>query len=202
MLAMEDSLHLMVTYLVYLQFYDEDEDILYSRDKKVKISIPGIKPIIQAFVDELIKPIDYLKSKNYRGYIEEIAKILPINVDEIESEVLSSIEILPENELTIEMIANFTIGPIRSVLHKIEFEKCMNQVVQEVERIIIQEDSREIIQKHLTELYSINDENVSLLYNLVLVRLLASKFGTNDLVNHIDKLIDKQSTQLIQKLLH
>ena len=199
---MEDSLHLMVTYLVHLQFYDEEEDILYSRDKKVKLKIPGIKPVIQTFVSELIKPLDYLKSKNYRGYIDEIAKILPLNVDEIESEVHSSIEILPEYELTTEMVANFTIGPIRSALHKIEFENCMNQVIQKTEKRLEQEYSREIIQRHLEEYYSINDENVSLLYNLVLVRLLASKFGTKDLVKRIDGLIDEQSSQLVEKLVH
>jgi hypothetical protein len=199
--AMENSLHLMVTYLVHLQFYDEEEDILYSRDKKVKVSIPGIKPVIQEFVNELLKHLDYLKSRDYRGYIDEIAKVLPINADVIEREVQSSIEILPENELTAEMMANFTIGPIRSALHKTEFENFMSQVVQETENKIAPTDSRESVQKRLEELYSINDESVSLLYNLVVVRLLASIFSTKDLVDRIESLIEKHRTQLIEKII-
>lgn len=197
---MEDSLHLMVTYLVHLQFYDEEENILYSRDKKSKVSIPGIKAVIQSFVDELINHLDYLKSGNYREYIDEMAKILPINADMIEQEVLSSLEILPENELTIEMIANFTIGPIRSALHKSEFETCMNRVVQEAEKQHTSADSKEIIRDRLSEFYSINDENVSLLYNLVVIRLLASIYGNDDVLNRIERLINKHCTRLVEKL--
>jgi hypothetical protein len=198
---MENSLHLMVTYLVHLQFYDEEEDVLYSRDKKVKVSIPRIKQVIQAFVDELIKHLDHLKSGNYREYIDEIAKVLPINADEIEHEVKSSIEILPENELTTEMMANFTIGPLRSSLHKTEFESCMNSVIQTAEKKLARIDSREIIQNRLANLYSINDERVSLLYNLVVVRLLASVFGTRELVAQIERLIENHKAQLIENLI-
>jgi hypothetical protein len=200
MSAMEDSLHLMVTYLVHLQFYDEEEDVLYSRDKKVKIVIPGIKPIIQTFVDELTKHLDYLKSKNYRGYIDEIAKVLPINADEIKQEVRSSIKILPENELTTEMMANFTIGPIRSALHKSEFESCMNQVIQKSENKLLKQDAKEIIQKRIAEYYSMNDENVSVLYNLVVLRKLAQTFGNNEVLKRIERLIDEYKNQLVKKL--
>lgn len=49
---MQSSLELMVKYLVHQQFYSEDEDVIVSRDKQVRVYIPGAKQIT-SFVDEV-----------------------------------------------------------------------------------------------------------------------------------------------------
>ncbi len=53
--VMSDQLELMVKYLINLQFYSEEEDVLYSRDKRNKITIPGIGEVIAAFENEFIR---------------------------------------------------------------------------------------------------------------------------------------------------
>ncbi|MGY5852092.1 MAG: hypothetical protein RTU92_00835, partial [Candidatus Thorarchaeota archaeon] len=111
---MENQLELMVKYLVYLQFYSDEEDILFSRDKKVQVSIPGIGPVIDAFVTEFMRPIHLISSGEYRLYLVELAKTLPFDIDEIEQEFNRSMGELPPAEHRIELIANFLIGPIRS----------------------------------------------------------------------------------------
>lgn len=197
---MEDQLELMVTYLVHLQFYDETEDIIYSRDKKVKISIPGSKLVIQAFVDELLSHLHLLKTKQYRLYLVEISKKLPIDIDKILNDFQSSIEILPENELTVEMIANFLIGPIRSALHAKEFDTLMARACNDAEDKLIEEDAKEIVEKRKLELFSINDETVALLYNLVVLRLLANVFGTQEVFDRIDSIVQEYYSKLVTKL--
>jgi hypothetical protein len=197
---MEDQLELMVTYLIHLQFYDEAEDIIYSRDKKVKVSIPGSKSVIQAFVNELLKHLHLLKASQYRSYLEEISKKLAIDIDKILQEFQASIEILPEHELTIEMIANFLIGPIRSELHAKEFDELMRKASTDAENKLVGDNVKERVESRKLELFSINDENVSLLYNLVVLRLLASIFGTQEVFDRIDTSVQEYYKKLVAKL--
>ncbi len=58
---MSDQLELMVKYLVHLQFYSEEEDVLFSRDKKHRLSIKGIGPVVIAFEEEFKRHIPLIR---------------------------------------------------------------------------------------------------------------------------------------------
>ena len=55
---MSDQLELMVKYLIHLQFYSEEEDVIFSRDKKQKLSIPGVREVVLTFENEFQQHID------------------------------------------------------------------------------------------------------------------------------------------------
>ncbi|MGY5874726.1 MAG: hypothetical protein RTU30_03175 [Candidatus Thorarchaeota archaeon] len=196
----DNQLELMVTYLVYLQFYSEDEDILFSRDKKVKVSIPGIGPVVDAFVEEFMRPIHLISSGDYRLYLDELAKTLPFDADQIEQEFNRSMGDLPPAEHRIELIANFLIGPIRSALQKREFEDCMDNVIDEAMVRVTDPKTRSTLRSRLEDLYSHNDPSVSLLYNLVLVRLLASIYGNEVIRVKVDEMVQTRCNDLVTKL--
>ncbi|UCE09244.1 MAG: hypothetical protein JSW61_09715 [Candidatus Thorarchaeota archaeon] len=197
---MADNLELMVKYLVHLQFYSEEEGALYSRDKKHKLTVPGIAQVIDGFVRDLTKPILLVQSKEYRSYLEAIALKLPIDVDDIEREFQDSLSELPADQLTDELAANFLIGPIRSSLQSREFESCIEQVRSDAEERLQGVDAATTIKARLYDLYSKNDGTVSLLYNLSLLRLLASIYGNRSIFTEIDLLVKSHCDELVDKL--
>jgi len=197
---MESSLELMAKYLVHLQFYSEDEDVIVSRDKQVRVFIPGAKQIVTSFVNELTDSIELISAREYRKYLEKRANTLPIDVNVLENEFLDTISQLDESGYTDEIVANFLIGGIRTALQREEFEKCINDVKHELE-VKQEQESGEQIQERLEYLYSTSDPTISLLHNLALLRLLASIFGSDETYVGIDKLVKEHCETLLSKLL-
>ena len=67
-----------VKYLIHLQFYSEEEDVLFSRDKKHTLSIPGIAQVVAAFENEFQQHIHLIRKKEYRTFLDLIAKKNPL----------------------------------------------------------------------------------------------------------------------------
>jgi len=197
---MESSLELMAKYLVHLQFYSEDEDVIVSRDKQIRIFILGAKQIVTSFVDELTDSIDLIPKREFRKYLEKRAKRLPIDVTALEREFMGTINQLGESGYTDEIAANFLIGGIRTALQRNEFESCIKDVKRKLE-VKLGHESGEQIQERLEYLYSTSDPTVSLLHNLALLRLLASIFGTDEMHTGINKLVMEHCETLLSKLI-
>ncbi len=196
---MESSLELMAKYLVHQQFYSEDDDVIVSRDKQIRVFIPGAKQIVMSFVTELSDSLDLIPKWEYRKYLEKRVKRLPIDVDVLEKEFLDTISQLDESGYTDEIVANFLIGGIRTALQRNEFEKCISDVKCKLESKLGDESSEQI-QDQLEYLYSTSDPTISLLHNLALLRLLASIFGTNEMYIGINKLVMDHCETLLSKL--
>ncbi len=128
---MEDQLELMVKYLVHLQFYSEEEDVIFSRDKKTRIHVPGAKQVVTAFEEFLKQHIDLIREGKYLKYLERVAETIPIRTTEVEWEFQSNVREIGEEGLSDELAANFLIGPIRSTIQAKEFEVLMEPVKRE-----------------------------------------------------------------------
>lgn len=196
---MEDSLELMAKYLVHQQFYSEEDDTIVSRDKQVRVSIPGAREIVSSFVEEFLDGIDLIPKKEYRKYLIKRAETLPIDAEKIEREFLSTISQLDESGKSDMLIANFLIGSIRTALQKAEFEKCIVEVKIKLEKKLGSETNHHI-QERLEYLYSTSDPTVSLLHNLSLLRLLSAIYGTSKMFDHISHLVREHCKTLVVKL--
>ena len=198
---MEDKIELMVTYLVHLQFYSEEREVLFSRDKKSNLHIPGIGPVISAFVSELLRPIEHIRAGEYRLYLTELSRVLPFDIDTIETDFNKSISQLPENQRSPELIVNFLVGPIRSTIQNHEFEKVMGQILETSIGKLGVKDAKEVIGTRIEELYSRNEENVAILYSLVFLRFIVSIYGSDDLFHTVNVIVNKYSENLVSLLL-
>ncbi|MHA1636499.1 MAG: hypothetical protein ACTSUB_00645 [Candidatus Thorarchaeota archaeon] len=189
----------MAKYLVHQQFYDEDEDTIVSRDKQIRVSIPGAKEVVASFVEELLDGIDLIPRKKYGIYLLKRAETLPIDADKIESEFLNTISQLDESGKSDIIITNFLIGAIRTALQKAEFEKCIVEVKIQLEKKMGTE-TNDRIQDRLEYLYSTSDPTVSLLHNLSLLRLLTAIYGTSQMFDDISNRVREHCETLVDKL--
>ncbi|MFX1416857.1 MAG: hypothetical protein ACFFC0_08590 [Promethearchaeota archaeon] len=198
---MEDQLELMVKYLVHLQFYSEEEDVIFSRDKKTRIHVPEARNVVKAFEEYLKKDLYLIREGRYSEYLEKAATSLPIRTTEVEWEFQKNVREVSEEGLSDELAANFLIGPIRSTIQTREFEVSMERVKREARRRLPGPLEDTTIESRLAHLYSSNDKTVALLHNLTFLRLLASLFGEPESYKAIDALVREHSEELITKLI-
>jgi uncharacterized protein YbgA (DUF1722 family) len=197
---MTDQLELMVKYLVHLQFYSEEEDVLFSRDKKDHLSIEGIGPVIAAFEEEFKRHLHFIRKKEYRAFLEAVAEELPYDTESIILAFNESVRELGSHNLTDELAANFLIGPIRTALQTQEFETCMAEIRREANLRLETDDAEQIVEERITDFYSRNDSTVSMLHNLTLLRLLASLYAPKETQDRVNQMVDLYCDQLLTKL--
>lgn len=197
---MTDQLELMVKYLVHLQFYSEEEDVLFSRDKKHRLSIEGIGPVITAFEEEFRSNIHLIRRKEFRAFLDEVARTIPYDVESVLLQFNHSVREIGSHNLTDELSANFLIGPIRSALQTHEFEACMYEIRKKAVRRMGTDDAKVVVDERISDFYSRNDFTVSILHNLALLNLLSSLYGTEETQDRVKLIFEQICEDLVTKL--
>ncbi|MFW9962864.1 MAG: hypothetical protein ACFFCX_04840 [Candidatus Sifarchaeia archaeon] len=197
---MSDQLELMVKYLVHLQFYSEEEGVLYSRDKKHRLSIKGIGPVVSAFEEEFKRHLHLIRRKEFRKFLKEVAKSIPFDVESVLLQFNDSVRELGSHNLTDELSANFLIGPIRQSLQIREFEACMYEVRKKAIERLGTTDAKMLVDDRISEFYSTNEFSVAMLHNLALLNLLTSLYGTEETQDSVNLILEQFCEELITKL--
>ena len=197
---MADDLELMGKYLIHLQFYSEEEDVLFSRDKKHRISIKGVGPVVAAFEDVFKRQLDLIRKKQFRRFLEEVARLLPFDVEPVLLDFLRSVREIGSHNLSDELAANFLIGPVRSALQTKEFDECMYSVRRDAIRRLGTSDAETVVDQRISDFFSRNEFSVSMLHNLALLKLLSSLFGTHEIQDSVAMIYDQFCNELICKL--
>ena len=197
---MTEQLEMMVKYLIHLQFYSEEEGVLYSRDKKHRISIDGIGPVINAFEEEFQSRIHLIKRKEFRRFLDEVARVIPYDVESVLLEFNRSVKEIGSHNLSDELSANFLIGPIRSALQTKEFDLCMFDIRRDAIRRLGTDDARAIVDERISDFYSRNEFSVSMLHNLALLRMLTNLYGSPEVQDRVGLIFEQFCEELIVKL--
>ncbi|TFG28413.1 hypothetical protein EU528_11255 [Candidatus Thorarchaeota archaeon] len=197
---MPDQLELMVKYLIHLQFYSEEEDIFYSRDKKEKLSIPGIREVVLAFENEFQQHIQLIRRKEFRAFLEAIARKIPFEVEQILIDFNLNVGELGSQNLTDELSANFLVGPIRSFLQSREFEVCIYEITREAIIRIGTDDAKSLVDDRISDCFSRNDPSVSMLHNLALLKFITFIYGSKETQRRVVRIFDQYCEELATKL--
>lgn len=197
---MTDQLELMVKYLIHLQFYSEEEGVLYSRDKKHRLSIKGIGPVVAAFEEEFKRHLHLIRRKEFHKFLKEVAKNIPFDVESVLLQFNDCVREIGSHNLTDELSANFLIGPIRQSLQIREFEACMYEVKKEAIERLGTNDAKMLVDDRISEFYSTNEFSVAMLHNLALLNLLTSLYGTEETQDRVNLILEQFCEELITKL--
>ncbi len=199
-LELSDQLELMVKYLIHLQFYSEEEDVLFSRDNKQKLSIPGIGLVIAAFENEFLQHVHLIRKKEYRAFLDAIAKKISFDSEPVLINFNRSVSELGSHNLTDELSANFLIGPIRSLLQSREFDACVYEVKHEAIIRVGTDDAKEIVTDRISDFFSRNDSTVAMLHNLALLKFLTFLYGSKETQQRVVRIFDQYCDELASKL--
>lgn len=197
---MSDDLELMTKYLVQLQFYSEEKDLFYSRDKKHSLSIPGIRLVIAAFEDVFKIHLGLIRKKQFRAFLDAVAQNIPFDVQAVLQSFNENVREIGSQNLTDELSANFLIGPVRAAIQLREFDECIYEIKRQALQLVQTEQKKKIMEDRISELFQRNDITVSMLHNLALLKYLAEVFGTEETQKHVDLIFNQYCEAMVSKL--
>ncbi len=190
-------------YLVFQQFYDEDDKVIYDRTKKIRLLIPGVDEVIASCLSEFTRPLPLIEAKKYHEYLEQLAQKVPIDVEAVNSKFEEMKNKLGEEEVSETMVATFLIGEIINYLRDGEFKASMTAMKNLALETSTSPAAAAFIDAKVSKFASMNDLNISLLYNLSFLRLLVDRFEPPDhpeLKSKVEKMIWKYTNALIEQI--
>jgi hypothetical protein len=190
----------MVKYLIHLQFYSEEEDVIFSRDKKQKLSIPGVGEVVLAFENEFQQHIDLIRKKQYRAFLEAVNRKIPFDVESVLIEFNRSVGELGSYNLTDELSANFLIGPIRTYLQTREFDACIYEIKHEAVIRLDYDNAKTLMSDRISDFFSRNDSSVSILHTLALLKYITFLYGPKETQLRVVRIFDQYCEELAGKL--
>ncbi len=190
-------------YLVYQQFYDDEDKVIYDRTKKIRLLIPGVDQVVPACVEEFTQALPLLQKKKYGEFLAQVAQKIPFNIETVEGKFNELKGKLGEEDLNETMVATSLIGEILNYVRDAEFKASMASVKQQLMEKSTSPAAAGFIDMKISKLAAINDLNISLIYNLSFLRFLVAQFEPPDhpeLKPKVDQMIQKYSRALMEQI--
>lgn len=201
---MSSTLEDVAKYLVYQQFYDEEDKVIFDRTKKIRLLIPGVDKVIATFLAEFTKLLPLVQGKNYSAYLEQLAQHLPFNVETVRTKFQEMRAKLGEEEMSESIVTTFLIGEVLNYLRDAEFKAAMAEIKRQAMVHSKSPAADGFIDMKISKFASMNDLNISLLYNLSFLRFLVAQYEPPDhpeLKSKVDQMIQKYSGALIDLIM-
>jgi hypothetical protein len=191
-------------YLVFQQFYDEEDKVIYDRTKKIRLLIPGVDEVVESCLLEFTQPLPLIEAKKYREYLEQLAQKVPFDVEIVNTKFEEMKSKLGEEEISETMVATFLIGEIINFLRDGEFKASVTAMKNRALERSTSPSAAAFIDTKFSKFASMNDLNISLLYNLSFLRLLVARFEPPDhpeLKPKVEQMILKYTNALIEQII-
>ncbi len=193
----------LIKALINQQFHDGNE-IIYGRTKEVSVKIPRSGLAINKLYAKMLSILHYFNEKNYLKYVKEFNEnVLPIDADRVYTKFRNTYD----NAAALEEPDPFLIGSMlfSEILESCR-EKVFNKFLDEMRNEIIESKKNPIndpaiVNEKLKLLYSRNDKDISITYNLVFLKMLADSFDFEDISKRVQGEIKKRKKRIMRKII-
>lgn len=204
----------VIKFLLFQQFYYGD-DIIYGRTRDVSVVVRGSGEIIEKFYINLVEQISLIRQHQYKDYLQYFNDfIFPINTKDIYIRFKGAYDNIEKDQLTPQIITSFLLSEILVEIRK----KCFDEALNEIKIILIEkvtkfnkeldtEKKLEISEdfvvdkmNNLKQLFSLNDGNIGIIYNLSFLKTLAYKYTDMKVYNLTKKMLLRYMENVVEKI--
>lgn len=175
--------------LIEQQFKVPGKDIIIGRTPEVSVKISNSGQVIKKFKDLFNSNLQLFIDGKYLQFLNLFKKIKGVDENYI-NEIYQDLELKFENlrdteHISIVVLYAIVLNSLISSIRDLNFAETIREIKKRVKNKISINDSQ--IQKKLDKLFMINDDNVSILYNISYLDTLAESFNYRK-VAHICKI--------------
>jgi len=175
--------------LIEQQFKVPGKDIIIGRTPEVSIKISNSGQVIKKFKDLFNSNLQLFIDGKYLQFLNLFKKIKGVDenyINEIYQDLELKFEHLRETEnISVVVLYAIVLNSIISSIRDLHFAETIREIKKRVKSKISTNDLQ--IQGELDKLFMVNDDNVSILYNISYLDTLAESFNYRK-VAHICKI--------------
>ena len=178
---MLESLYDATDNLINQQFYKDGRDTIIGRTPEVSLKISNSGQIVRKFKDLFNENLDLFLDGEYLKFLNLFKKIKGMDencIREINQDLELKFESLKnanaENINTVVLYA-LVLNSLISSIRDLNFEEDIKEIKTRVKTMIKISDTK--IQNELDKMFMLNDDNISILYNISYLETLAESFN-------------------------
>ena len=175
--------------LIEQQFKVPGKDIIIGRTPEVSVKISNSGQIIKKFKDLFNSNLQLFIDGKYLQFLKLFKIIKGVDENYI-NEIYQDLELKLENlrdteNISIVVLYAIVLNSLISSIRDLNFTETIKEIKKRVKNKVSKNDSQ--IQEELDKLFMVNDDNVSILYNISYLDTLAESFNYRK-VAHICKI--------------
>ena len=175
--------------LIEQQFKVPGKDIIIGRTPEVSVKISNSGQIIKKFKDLFNSNLQLFIDGKYLQFLKLFKIIKGVDENYI-NEIYQDLELKLENlrdteNISIIVLYAIVLNSLISSIRDLNFTETIKEIKKRVKNKVPKDDSQ--IQEELDKLFMVNDDNVSILYNISYLDTLAESFNYRK-VAHICKI--------------
>jgi hypothetical protein len=175
--------------LIEQQFKVPGKDIIIGRTPEVSVKISNSGQIIKKFKDLFNSNLQLFIDGKYLQFLKLFKIIKGVDENYI-NEIYQDLELKLENlrdteNISIVVLYAIVLNSLISSIRDLNFTETIKEIKKRVKNKVPKDDSQ--IQEELDKLFMVNDDNVSILYNISYLDTLAESFNYRK-VAHICKI--------------
>ncbi|MFX1453987.1 MAG: hypothetical protein ACFFDB_01295 [Promethearchaeota archaeon] len=188
--------------LIEQQFKIPGKDIIIGRTPDISVKISNSGQVVKKFKDMFNSNLQLFIDGKYLQFLNLFKKIKGIDENYI-NEIYQDLELKFENlkgteNINIVVLYAIVLNSLISSIRDLNFAEIIREIKKRVKKRISINDRQ--IQKELDKLFMVNDNNVSILYNISYLDTLAESFNYKK-VAHICKIQKSKFINQIVKLI-
>lgn len=193
----------LIRLLLYQQFFYGD-DTITGRTRDYTCNIEGSGATIEIFYGYLIENVDDIRNKQYYEYLKKFNNdYFSFDLEKVYSNIENKFDLLEDYQLTPTIIASILIGELLMSLKKNCFKNALNELKvilsekiqkynkgleNKIDRIELTEELINSKMEKLKRLFSLNNGEIGMIYNLSFLKTLALKIDLQVYYNTQKKL--------------
>ena len=186
--------------LIEQQFKVPGKDIIIGRTPEVSVKISNSGQVIKKFKDLFNSNLQLFIDGKYLQFLRLFKKIKGVDENYI-NEIYQDLELKFENlrdteNISIVVLYAIVLNSLISSIRDLNFAETIREIKKRVKNKISTSDLQ--IQEELDKLFMVNDDNVSILYNISYLDTLAESFNYRK-VAHICKI---QESKFINRIVN
>lgn len=203
----------IIKFLLFQQFY-YGSDLIYGRTREISEEIDGSGPTIEIFYKKLVRNIDMIRNKDYKGYLRKFNEdLFPIDINAIFDSFMRSYRNI-QGHVTLQLATSLLVGELLMSIKR----QCFDEALSEIKIFLIDyissnykdfSDSRiELIEDYIDErmqklnqLFALNSGDIGMIYNLSFLKFIAFKLDELKVYKITKKILKKYMEKVVHLLL-
>ena len=189
----------MLKHAIYQQLFLGDNQIMGKNPQNI-MYIEGVDELKEDFYQDLKSHLCQLKTNNLSQFLHYFARKFNTHLNSVRGRIeenLSNMDNLKDQEIVIiYMVLTKVLETLREKAYRLVGEHLIKQKF----RSKTNKYFTKVIAEKVQRLAALNDEDISLLYNLSFIEMLAEKYQNNSLKKLTQNLILTRLDRIIEKI--
>jgi hypothetical protein len=179
----------------------QNQDILMGKSVQHYLVLPGLENLLQYFIADLDKAFSFVYNNDIAGFLNELESDFHLNFMPLQENMEENIKNMQDFENDEIMVWYLIITKMLETMREQVFaEQGWAILGQDYENRVSYPLSEEVKTK-INELDAIDNEDLSILYNLVFVKYLAELYSQIEVKTEIDDQIQVRVNHLLDLIL-